>query len=156
MIRTFETELWLPRPREEVFAFFAEAGNLEAITPDWLSFAILTSRPVVMRPGTMIDYRIRLHGFPVRWRTEITAWEPPARFVDEQRQGPYHLWIHEHLFEEREGGTLARDRVQYAVPGGWLIERLFVRKDVEKIFAFRQEKLASLFGKQPGTPGRLP
>lgn len=149
MIRTFETELWLPRKREEVFQFFAEAGNLEALTPPWLSFAILTPQPVKLKAGALIDYRLRLHGLSLRWQTEITAWEPPRRFVDEQRRGPYRLWVHEHLFEERDGGTLARDHVQYAAPGGWLVERLFVRRDIRRIFEFRRAKLASLFGSRP-------
>jgi len=140
-----ETELWLPHRRDEVFHFFADAFNLETLTPPWLKFEVLTPRPIVMHVGLQIDYRLRLRGLPLRWRSEITAWEPPGRFVDEQRRGPYRAWIHEHTFEERDGGTLARDRVQYAVIGGWLINTLFVRRDVEKIFHFRQEKLQELF-----------
>ena len=140
-----ETELWLPHRRDEVFHFFADAFNLETLTPPWLKFEVLTPRPIEMRVGLQIDYRLRLRGLPMRWRSEITAWEPPGRFVDEQRRGPYRAWIHEHTFEERDGGTLARDRVQYAVIGGQLVNRLFVRRDVEKIFHFRQEKLQGLF-----------
>lgn len=152
MNRVFETELWLPRPRAQVFEFFSDAGNLERITPDWLSFSILTPQPIPMRKGAMIDYRLRIRGIPVRWTTEITAWEPPVRFVDEQRRGPYRVWIHEHTFEERDGGTLARDRVQYSAPGGWLVERLVVRSDVERIFRFRQERLLELFTGTTGQP----
>ena len=140
-----ESELWLPRKLEEVFPFFADALNLETITPPWLRFEVLTPRPIEMRVGLLIDYRLRLRGLPLRWQSEISAWEPPRRFVDEQRRGPYRAWIHEHRFEERDGGTLAQDRVRYAVIGGWLVERFIVRRDLEKIFRFRQEKLREVF-----------
>lgn len=139
-------DLWLPRPPKEVFPFFADAGNLDAITPPWLRFEILTPLPVAMRVGAQIDYRLRLWGIPLRWRSEITAWEPPHRFVDEQRRGPYRAWIHEHTFAGRDGGTLVADRVRYAVPGGPLVDRLFVRRDVARIFRFRQARLLDLFG----------
>lgn len=143
--QVFEAELWLPRRREEIFPFFADARNLEAITPPFLRFVVLTPAPIEMRAGTVIDYKLRIHGLPVRWRTLISAWEPPVRFVDEQVRGPYRQWIHEHTFEEREGGTLMRDRVRYRVPGGALIDRLFVRRDVERIFAFRRDTLMRHF-----------
>ncbi len=146
---TLRTELWLPRPRTEVFAFFGEAGNLQAITPEWLSFFILTPQPIEMGSGRLIDYRIRLRGFPMRWQSEITAWEPPFRFIDEQRRGPYRMWRHEHLFEERKGGTLVVDEVRYAVWGGLLVERFFVRPDLERIFAFRQRRMRELLGRAP-------
>ncbi len=142
---SYKAELWLPKPPDEIFKFFANAQNLQAITPEWLNFRILTPEPIVMRPGAIIEYRLRLRGIPLRWKTEITAWEPPLRFVDEQRQGPYRLWVHEHRFEPRDGGTLASDHVNYAPPGGWLIDRLFVRRDVEKIFDFRRQKLIEMF-----------
>jgi hypothetical protein len=142
---TLETRLFLPRPLEIVFPFFADAGNLETITPPWLRFEILTPGPIAMNAGALIAYRLRLHGIPMRWQSEITAWEPPHRFVDEQRRGPYRAWIHEHTFAERDGGTLIGDHVRYAVPGGWLADRLFVRRDVANIFAYRQEKLRELF-----------
>jgi len=141
----FETELWLPHPRNEVFAFFGDAHNLERITPPWVNFAVLTPAPIVMRPGILIDYRIRIHGVPVRWRTEISAWQPPFQFVDEQRRGPYRLWHHTHTFEEREGGTLCRDRVRYWPRGGALMNWLFVRKDVERIFEYRRQRLMETF-----------
>ena len=144
--RSFAAEQWLPRPRAEVFPFFADAANLERLTPPWLEFRILTPRPVAMREGALIDYRLRIRGVPVRWRTRIAAWEPPDRFVDEQVRGPYRLWVHEHLFVERDGGTLCRDEVRYAVPGGALVDRLLVRPDVERIFAWRRRALAELFG----------
>jgi ligand-binding SRPBCC domain-containing protein len=143
--RTFSSELWLPRPPEEVFAFFADAGNLQALTPAWLDFSVLTPTPILMRPGTIIDYRLRLRGFRIRWQSEITAWEPPRRFVDEQRRGPYRLWVHEHRFEARERGTMVTDFVRYAAPGGWLVDRLFVRRDMERIFQFRRDALLARF-----------
>ncbi len=142
---TLETEIWLPRPRAEIFRFFSDAGNLEVLTPPWLGFRILTPRPIEMKPGTRIEYRLKLRGLPLRWESEVTAWEPPARFVDEQRRGPYRLWIHEHRFDERDNGTLVRDRVRYAVWGGSLVNRFFVAPDLERIFAYRHKKLRELF-----------
>lgn len=141
----FETELWLPLPREKVFPFFADAHNLEAITPPWLNFRILTPGEIPMHAGTLIDYQLRIRGFPVCWRTKITAWNPPEIFCDEQLHGPYRLWRHWHAFEPKDGGTLCRDRVEYAVPGGALVNWLFVRRDVEKIFAYRAAALKKHF-----------
>ena len=145
-LREFETELWLPRPREEVFAFFADAANLDAITPPWLRFRTVTPAPIEMRPGTLIDHKLRIRGVPIRWRSRIAVWEPPARFVDEQVRGPYRLWRHEHIFEERDGGTVVRDRVQYAVRFDFLVHELLVRREIEKIFAHRTECLRERFG----------
>jgi ligand-binding SRPBCC domain-containing protein len=145
--RILRSEIWLPRPLEETFAFFADAANLQTITPGWLDFTILTPRPIQMRVGALIDYRLRVRGFPIRWQSEITAWEPPHRFVDEQRRGPYRLWVHEHHFETRDSGTQVADLVRYAAPGGRLVDWLFVRRDVERIFKFRRETLLTLFGK---------
>lgn len=141
----FHDELWLPRSRDEVFPFFADAGNLCEITPPWVKFQVLTPAPIVMRPGTLIDYRIRVHGLPIRWRTEITEWNPPCHFVDVQLRGPYTLWRHTHTFEEKDGGTLCSDNVTYRPRGGAIIQRLFVRKDVERIFAYRRKRLLELF-----------
>jgi ligand-binding SRPBCC domain-containing protein len=141
----FKSELVVPRERAEVFEFFSNAENLEALTPPWVRFRILTECPITMRKGCLIDYRLRVRGIPVRWRTEITTWEPPFRFVDEQQRGPYRCWIHEHMFEEHPDGTLVIDRVNYAVWGGRIIDRLFVRRDVESIFAFRRQKLLEIF-----------
>ena len=144
---TLTTEQWLPRPLPEVFAFFSEAGNLDTLTPPWLCFEILTPRPIEMKVGALIDYRLRIRGVPIRWQSEITAWQPPHRFVDEQRRGPYRVWHHEHTFVERDGDTLVGDRVRYAVFGGALVERLFVRRDITTIFAYRQKKLTELFAR---------
>jgi len=150
MAYDLEREQWFPRPLEEVFAFFADAGNLEAITPPWLGFEVLTPRPIAMRPGTLIDYRLRLRGVPLRWRTEISVWQPPHRFVDEQRRGPYRLWVHEHRFIEVPGGTEIVDRVRYAVPGGRLVERLVVDRDLARIFEYRRRRVAELLGAGAG------
>lgn len=141
----FHSALWLPLRREEIFPFFADAHNLSAITPPWLSFRILTPPPIVMGPGVLIDYRLRIHGFPVKWRTRIADWRPPNGFVDEQVRGPYRLWVHSHTFEEMGEGTLCRDHVTYAVPGGSIINWLLVRPDVERIFAFRNAYLKKHF-----------
>jgi ligand-binding SRPBCC domain-containing protein len=133
------------RPLEEVFAFFSDARNLEALTPPWVGFRILTPTPITMEVGRLIDYRIRIRGLPVRWTTEITVWDPPHRFVDEQLRGPYRLWVHEHRFESRGDETVVTDNVRYAVFGGRLVNRLFVRRDVERIFDYRAERLPDLF-----------
>ena len=139
----FTSELWLPGSPETVFPFFAETVNLERITPSWLAFRIVTPQPIEMGAGTLIDYRLRLRGVPLRWRTRIAVWEPPRRFIDEQIRGPYRTWVHEHHFEPSGDGTLCRDRVTYAVPGGWLVDWLFVRGEVERIFGFRRDALVA-------------
>ena len=141
--------VWVPRPINEVFDFFGDAANLERMTPPWLNFKILTPQPVIMRPGTTIDYRISLRGLPMRWRSEISVWNPPYEFVDEQLKGPYKRWHHRHTFETRDEGTLVGDDVEYDVLGGALIHRLFVQKDLQKIFAYREETLHRLFGAKP-------
>lgn len=143
-IREFWSELWLPVAAEELFPFFTDARNLEAITPPWLNFKVITPN-IVMKKGTLIDYRLRLRGIPLRWRTRINVWQPPHRFVDEQIRGPYRQWIHEHTFESREGGTLVRDQVRYAVLLDFLVHDWLVRPNVEKIFAFRTEALRKRF-----------
>lgn len=144
-VRDFESQLWLPQPRSKVFAFFPDAQNLDLITPPWLHFRTTTAGSGEMRAGTIMDHRLRIHGFPLRWRSKITDWEPPACFVDQQVRGPYRLWIHEHRFEERDGGTLVHDHVRYAVPFDFLIHRLLIRPDIERIFAYREKKLREIF-----------
>ncbi len=153
-IYTFESEHWLPRPLDEVFAFFADTGNLQVLTPPWLKFAMLTPVPIEMKPGALIDYRLRLHGVPIRWQSEITVWDPPHRFVDEQRRGPYLLWIHEHSFAGQDRGTVVKDRIEYAVPGGAPVQKLFVAPDLRRIFDYRRRKLQEIFaGASPLPPG---
>lgn len=137
---------WLPGPPEQVFPFFADAGNLESITPAFLRFRILTPQPIDMKQGTLIDYALRVRGVPIRWRTEIAVWEPPRRFVDVQVRGPYRRWVHEHTFEPVDGGTLMTDIVNYRVWGGGLIHALFVRRDVQGIFKHRSHVLGQRFG----------
>jgi ligand-binding SRPBCC domain-containing protein len=139
-----EAVQWLPQPRDRVFEFFPDACQLEAITPPWLRFAVLTPPPIEMHAGARIEYRLRLHGIPIRWQSVISVWEPPFRFVDEQVRGPYRRWRHEHVFDVAENGTVCRDIVDYEVPGGALVDRLFVRPDLRRIFRFRQETLARL------------
>ena len=146
-VHILEREQRVELPVERAFEFYADAHNLEGITPPWLGFEVTTPAPVEMRAGTLLDYRLKLHRVPVRWRTRIEVWEPPRRFVDAQLSGPYSLWEHTHEFEPvGEGATLLRDRVRYALPLGPLGElahRLFVRRDVERIFDFRREAVAA-------------
>lgn len=140
-----ESDQELRHPRQRVFDFFSDAFQLEALTPPWLKFQVVTPAPIRIQTGTLIDYRLRIHGLPLRWQSRISQWEPPFRFVDEQIRGPYRRWHHEHLFEETSAGTLVRDVIHYEVPGGRLIDRWFVRPDLQKIFTFRTEKLRALF-----------
>jgi len=128
----------------ETFAFFADAWNLQRITPPWLHFRILTPRSVVMREGTLLDYRIRLHGIPIPWRTRIDVWQPGVRFVDRQVRGPYRRWHHEHRFDAIGAGTRVIDHVEYLPPLSWLTGRL-VTRDVERIFAYRRQALTAIF-----------
>lgn len=144
-VRQFSAELWLPVPPEDLFPFFADAGNLDAITPPWLHFRIVTPRPIAMHAGALIDYKLRVRGLPFRWRTLISRWEPPHVFVDEQVRGPYRRWVHTHSFEPRDGGTLARDHVEYAVPFDCIAHPLFVKRDIVTIFAYRQKALREKF-----------
>jgi ligand-binding SRPBCC domain-containing protein len=144
-----QREQLIRRPRGETFAFFADAHNLEALTPPWLRFAVRTPHPIEMRAGTLIAYRMRLHGIPVRWLTRIEEWQPGVRFVDRQLKGPYRLWHHTHTFEDRDGATLMRDAVRYELPLGGLGEiarRAFVAGDLRRIFDFRRDAVASLLG----------
>lgn len=144
-IHTLQSEVWVPHPRELVFGFFSRAENLEILTPHWLRLSILSRCPITMKAGTQIRYRLRLHGLPLRWESEITAWEPPHHFVDEQRTGPYRRWIHEHQFLEYQGGTTVRDTVHYSVTGGELVRRMLVAPDLNKIFELRRQKVSEIF-----------
>jgi ligand-binding SRPBCC domain-containing protein len=144
-ILDFKSRIWLPLPPEHLFSFFADAANLESITPPWLHFKILTPVPIEMREGTLIDYKLRIHGLPIYWRTRISRWQPPYCFVDEQLRGPYRRWIHRHTFDASDGGTLMQDYVEYAVPFDFVICKWFVRPDIERIFRYRSGQLRKRF-----------
>ena len=148
----FTTHQTIEQPIAQVFAFFSDAHNLAEITPPWLRFEVLTPAPIAMQVGTRIDYRLRLRGIPLSWQSEITAWVPPRYFMDEQRRGPYRLWRHTHTFEETAAGTVVGDEVEYAVWGSSVVNTLFVRRDIERIFAYRAEKLDALFHRKNNNP----
>lgn len=135
-------------PVERAFEFYVDAGNLEPMTPPWLHFEVTTPGELTLRQGALLDYRLRLHGVPLRWQGRIEVWEPPLRFVDVQVRGPYALWEHTHLFEpDGDAATVIHDRVRYAVPLGplgALAHRLFVRRDLERIFDYRSRVASEL------------
>jgi ligand-binding SRPBCC domain-containing protein len=137
----------VPASLDRTFAFFADAANLERLTPPWLNFTIETPAPLTMSAGALIDYRIRLYGVPIPWRTQIDIWEPGVRFVDRQIIGPYRWWFHEHSFEEVESGTRVIDHVEYLPRARWL-SLLWVRRDLRRIFGYRQAALQRIFSTQ--------
>jgi ligand-binding SRPBCC domain-containing protein len=147
-LHVLEREQLIARPRPEVFAFFADPRNLETMTPETLGFHILTPGPIAMRKGAIIDYDLRLFGVRFSWKTLIEAYELDQRFVDVQMKGPYKVWRHTHTFSDAEGGTLVRDRVEYALPFGVLgtaVRALFVRRTLEGIFDFRAATMSRVF-----------
>ncbi len=145
-MHVLETSIHLPLPQERVFQFFADACNLARITPPAMGFQIVSPLPITMQQGTEIEYRIRLAGVPLRWRSLIARWEPPYQFVDQQLQGPYHTWIHTHRFHEENGGTRIEDHVQYRLPLEpiGLVALPFVRRQLKQIFAFREQAITQI------------
>lgn len=144
---TLHREQYIDRPLSEVFEFFSDARNLEAITPEWLKFEVITPR-IELRAGTIIDYRLKWHGIPIAWKTEIVEWNPPHGFVDTQLKGPYTLWHHRHSFTAEGGGTRMADIVRYRLPLGFLgdiAHRLTVGRDLERVFDFRRKQIAARF-----------
>ena len=155
-VHVFERTQWVPAGITETFAFFADAANLQAITPPWLHFRILTPLPIAMRAGALIDYRLKLHGLPVHWRTRISRWQPGVSFIDEQLRGPYARWVHLHTFTAERGGTLLGDRVEYALPLDPLsrpAHPLYVRPLITRIFDYRRGVITARFGADPAVAG---
>jgi ligand-binding SRPBCC domain-containing protein len=148
-VHRLERSQRVPRRRNEVFAFFADASNLEALTPPFLRFRILSPLPIEMRKGARIDYALSVGGVPLKWRTRIAEWEPGVLFVDEQEAGPYRLWRHTHRFEDQGSYTMMRDLVEYAEPLGALgrvAHVLFVERALDRIFDFRRDAIRRRFG----------
>jgi ligand-binding SRPBCC domain-containing protein len=136
------------RPRAEVFDFFADAANLERITPPELNFHIITPQPIDVKKGTLIDYRLKLRGIPITWKTEITQWNPPHDFVDTALKSPYKQWIHLHTFEDgAPGETIMKDIVRYRLPLEPLgdIAHFYVRKELAYIFDYRYKVIEEIF-----------
>ena len=152
MVHSLERSTWIQRPIGEVYAFFADAGNLQRITPPELRFRIRTPLPVTMKVGALIEYRLALFGVPFGWRTEISEWDPPHRFVDRQLAGPYRQWIHSHEFSPERDGTRMRDTVQYALPLGalGLVALPLVRRQLARIFDYRERTIQALLSRRAG------
>lgn len=143
----FYAEQFVEIPPEKIFPFFRDPHNLEQITPPTLNFHIQAVSTKQIEQGTLIDYNLKIHGVPAKWKTEIDEWQPPFKFVDHQLKGPYSLWHHTHEFKPFCGGTLMVDRVRYRLPlgyVGWLVAGNFVKKDVEQIFKFRRNYIAQM------------
>lgn len=143
------SQQWVPAPREECFAFFSDAANLEALTPPFLRFRILTPLPIEMRAGALIEYRLSLLGVPMPWLTRIEDWRPGEGFTDVQLRGPYARWVHRHSFTPAAWGTWVRDEVEYALPLAPLsgpVHGLFVQPRLREIFAYRRKAIARLLG----------
>lgn len=145
-LQIFRAEQRIGRPLPEVFEFFSRAANLERITPPWLSFSIVGTEPAEVASGTVVPYRLRLHGLPLIWVSQIEQFERGRMFVDRQLIGPYRQWIHRHEFEADGEHTVIRDEVRYELPLGRVgtLAGLFVRRDVERIFAYRQQTIERL------------
>jgi len=143
-----ETQQSISKPKEEVFEFFSNAENLEFLTPDFLNFNILTKLPIKMNAGTEIEYKLKLYGIPIKWKSLITSWQPFDSFVDEQIKGPYAKWVHTHIFESIGTTCLIKDRVNYKVLGDSLTNKLFVSSNLKTIFQYRTKRLMEHFGER--------
>lgn len=146
--RIFKTSIWLPRDIATVFEFFGNAYNLEKITPPWLNFQILNQSTPRIEEGTLLNYKLKIHGFPVYWKTRIESWVPQKSFVDTQLKGPYSLWHHTHLFASQGSGTYMEDIVRYKIPGGRIGDLAvgwWVARDVEEIFEYRKQAITKIF-----------
>lgn len=147
MSRHIQSRIEIDRPIDEVFDFFADAGNLQAITPPELRFKILTPLPIEMRQGALIQYQLSLYGIPFKWLTEISVWKPGVEFVDQQLSGPYAVWIHRHQFRAIDAHrTLIEDDVEYKLPLEplGLVALPIVKRKLERIFSYREEQVAAL------------
>ncbi len=142
---------WLPISRRQAFEFLSDARHLERLTPPWFRLLPLTPLPVEMEIGRTIDYLLRWRRLPLRWRSRVTAWDPPRRFTYEQEHGPYRLFRHDHLYRARNGGTAVVEEVSFAAPGGWLMHKLLVEPELRRIFTFRQQVLERLFDREGGS-----
>ena len=146
-IHKLERRQVVAAPLPRVFAFFAEARNLERITPPWLRFELTGAEPAEMQIGALLDYRLHVHRIPIRWRSRIEEWQPGRSFVDRQLRGPYRLWHHRHTFEPAQDATIVHDEVTYALPLGTLgdlAHPLFVRRDLERIFEYRRRAVEEI------------
>ena len=141
-------EQLIPCPVDEVFPFFSDVNNLEKITPPWLNFKIVNNSSQKISMGSIFNFKLKVHGIPIQWKTEIVEWEENRKFVDVQRIGPYLKWHHSHFFESLNGETRMIDQIAYQIPGGIIGKKLFlkwVKKDLESIFLFRRQKITEYF-----------
>jgi ligand-binding SRPBCC domain-containing protein len=147
--REFFTRQFIPQNQNEVFKFFSNENNLERLTPPFLNFKVLKKSTPEIQNSTLIDYSLKIHGMPVKWKTEILNWKPPVSFIDQQLRGPYKKWHHTHSFESFAGGTLMTDRVIYKLPFGFigqLAAGCMVEGDIKKIFNYRRQEIINVFG----------
>jgi ligand-binding SRPBCC domain-containing protein len=144
-----QREQFVARPLPEVAEFFSRAGNLALLTPPQMRFQLITPEPIEMRDGALIEYRLRVHGLPIRWVSRIEEWEEGRGFADRQLRGPYKHWLHHHTFEAVDGGTNVADNIEYELPLGLLGEiggMPLVRHDLDAIFEFRRQAVEKLLG----------